>query len=116
MSTKNSDIKESLVVCQTSQGLEIRASLLRLTRYLAIFELYNPSLVLRTSEVLSEFHVIAQERVIYAGRAVINNLVSTGIVTVCEAALTDSGWRDVDLTAEMLRKGKLSEPLSWESG
>ena len=109
MSTKNSDIKESLVVCQTSQGLEIRASLLRLTRYLAVFELYNPSLVLRTSEVLSEFHVIAQERVIYAGRAVINNLVSTGIVTVCEAALTDSGWRDVDLTAEMLRKGKLSE-------
>jgi hypothetical protein len=39
----NSDITESLVTCQTSQGIEVLGSLLWLTPYLAVFEVIIPA-------------------------------------------------------------------------
>ncbi len=91
----NGDMKEALVVGQTSQGMDIHATLLRLTRHQVVFEIYSPSLVLRTSEVLSGFKIIADGRTLYAGRAVLRNLIDAGPVIVCEAGLEDS-WQDVD--------------------
>ena len=88
----NNAAKDTLVTCQNSQGVEIRASLLRLTRYLAVFEVYNPSLVLQVSEVLGEFKIILNDRAIYAGRAVITNVINTGTLVVCEAKLEESGF------------------------
>ena len=88
----NGVVKDNLVICQSSQGVEIRASLLRLTRYLAVLEVYNPSLVLQASEVLGGFKIIINERTIYAGRAVVTSLVNTGTVIVCEAKLEESGF------------------------
>ena len=71
----NLAVKDNLVLCQSSQAVEIRASLLRVTRYVAAFEVYNPSLVLQVSEVLGDFKIILQERTIYSGRAVVTTLV-----------------------------------------
>src|SRR6266404_4460199 len=112
MSTENGEFTDCLVSCQNSLGLQIHATLVRLTRYLAIFEVYNPAVVLRTSEVLSEFRIVVHERVIYSGRAVVRNLLSTGAMTVCEVALQDTSWMDVDFTGETLRSGKLREQFS----
>ncbi len=84
--------KDSLVICQNSQGVEIRASLMRLTRYVAVFEVYNPGLVLRVSEVLGEVRIILNERAIYSGRAVVTSLVNAGTVVVCEAKLDEAGF------------------------
>ena len=89
---ENGAVKDNLVICQNSQGVEIRGSLLRLTRYLAVFEVYNPSLVLQLSEVLGGFKIIINERAIYAGRAVVTSLVNAGTVVVCEAKLDESGF------------------------
>ena len=89
---ENGAVKDSLVICQNSQGVEIRATLLRLTRYLAVFEVYNPSLVLQASEVLAGFKIIIHERTIYAGRAVVTTLVNAGTMLVCEAKLDESGF------------------------
>ena len=89
--------KESLAVFRTSQGVEIRATLLRFTRHLVVLELYNPECVLQTSEVLSEFKIIWNARTLYSGRALVRNLMHTGLVTVCEASLDDS-WLDVDFS------------------
>jgi len=89
---EDSAIKDSLVICQNSQGVEFRGSLLRLTRYVAVFEVYNPSLVLQVSEVLGGFKIIINERAIYAGRAVVTSLVNAGTVVVCEAKLDESGF------------------------
>lgn len=91
-----SETKDSLVVFQTSQGLELRATPLRLTRHLVVFEAYTPNLVLRMSEVLNEFRIILKDRPVYAGRAVISSLVNAGTLLVCEASLED-GWMDADL-------------------
>ena len=89
---ENGAVKDSLVICQNSHGVEIRGTLLRLTRYLAVFEVYSPSLVLQTSEVLGNFKIIINERAIYAGRAVVAALVDAGTMVVCEAKLDESGF------------------------
>ncbi|MFO1475812.1 MAG: class I SAM-dependent methyltransferase [Verrucomicrobiota bacterium] len=82
--------KDSMVVGRSSQGVEIHATLLRLTRFLVAFEIYNPSLVLRSSEVLTDFKIIVNDRTVYSGRAVVSGLVNMGGVLVCEASLGDS--------------------------
>jgi extracellular factor (EF) 3-hydroxypalmitic acid methyl ester biosynthesis protein len=32
----------SFIICRNSQGVEVRGTLHRLTRYLGVFEVYNP--------------------------------------------------------------------------
>jgi extracellular factor (EF) 3-hydroxypalmitic acid methyl ester biosynthesis protein len=87
------DLTDSLVTCQNSQGIEIQATLLRLTRHVAAFEVYVPSLILRMSEVLSEFKIVIHDRPVYSGRAVVSGLVNAGTVLVCEVSL-DESWLD----------------------
>ena len=65
-----------------------------MTRYLVVFEVYNPYSILQLSEVLSEFKIVMNDRIMYSGRAVISNVVNTGIMLVCEATL-DESWLDV---------------------
>jgi extracellular factor (EF) 3-hydroxypalmitic acid methyl ester biosynthesis protein len=79
-----------VVVCRTSQGIEFRAEVLRLTRHLVVFEVINPSVVLQLSEVLGEFKILLDDRAIYSGRAVIASLVHTGTAVVCEATLDEA--------------------------
>src|ERR1700677_2855721 len=88
--------KDTFIVCRNSQGAEIRATSLRLTRYLVVFEVYNPYSILQLSEVLTDFRMIMNDRMVYSGRAVVSNLVNTGILLGCEATLEDS-WLGVDL-------------------
>jgi len=92
----NTAVRDTFIVCRNSQGTEVRATPLRLTRFMAVFEVYNPYSILQLSEVLDEFKIIMNDRLVYTGRAVVSNLVNTGIVLVCEATLEDS-WIDVDL-------------------
>jgi len=78
----------SMVGFKTSQGLEVQATLIKLTPQSVTFEMYSPETVLRLSEMLSEFRIFADTRSVYSGNAVISNMVSAGAVTVCEATLT----------------------------
>ncbi len=95
MQTTDLAMKESLVVFQNSQGTEMRATLLRLTRHLAVVEIYDPVAVVRTSEVLGQLKITYQDRTLYCGRAVVQTAVSTGLKVISELALQD-GWLDVD--------------------
>ena len=103
--------KESLIACHNSQGVEIRASLLRVARHQAVFELYNPQTSLRISEVLSDFTIFFNDRPVYSGKAVVTGLVNTGVTVLCEASLHD-GWADVDFTSHGVQGEKLREELS----
>jgi extracellular factor (EF) 3-hydroxypalmitic acid methyl ester biosynthesis protein len=98
--------EQSFIVCRNSQGVEVRASMLRLTRYLVVFEVYNPYSILQLSEVLSEFKIIINERLVYSGRAVISNLVNTGLMVICEATL-DESWLDVDIFTTVAQPNRL---------
>lgn len=92
----------------SGQGTEIRATLLRLNRYGAAFEIYNPALVLRSSEVLKEFTITKHDQVIYAGRAVVRSLVNMGTVVVCEVSLDDSCF-DADFFSAIGQADQLSK-------
>src|SRR5436190_23759438 len=89
---------ESWVVFENSQGLEIRGTILRFTRHSIFFEIYSPSVVLQSSEILHNFQIICKSRPIYSGRAIASGIVNTGMLLVCEATLEDN-W--IDLEAEV---------------
>src|SRR3954467_15278235 len=97
----------AFIVCRTSQGAEVRGTLHRLTRYLAVFEVYNPYSIVQLSEVLTDFRLMMHERVVYSGRAVIANLVNTGIMLICEASLSEEGWIDIDILSPNQNKDRL---------
>jgi extracellular factor (EF) 3-hydroxypalmitic acid methyl ester biosynthesis protein len=105
---------------KTGQGLPIQATPVKLNRHAAVFEVYGGQAVLRTSEVLTDFRIMAQEQVLYSGRAVISNLINTGPVGLYEASLGDS-WHDVDLFAILGRDGGLRQAFGdffdrWQRG
>lgn len=100
--------RESFVTCRNSQGVEMRGTPVRLTRFTVVMEVYNPYSILQLSEVLSEFRITMNDRVVYAGRAVVSNLVNTGIMVLCEATLEES-WLDVDLFSPISQPQRLRD-------
>src|SRR5688572_21115115 len=111
---------QCIITCRNSQGVALTANLLRIKRYSVVFELYNPYSILQMSEVLSEFRIMASRRVVFDGKAVVNSILHTGIVLVCEVAL-DDGWVEVDFLSSMGGKGDLASQfhdfmLEWTSG
>jgi extracellular factor (EF) 3-hydroxypalmitic acid methyl ester biosynthesis protein len=98
---------ESLIVCENSQGASIRATLLRMTRYVASFEVYNPYSILQLSEVLNSFKIVIDGNTIYSGRATITSIVNTGLLLVCEAALDEDSWLDVDILSPVAQVERL---------
>lgn len=67
--------REALISCRNSQGAEIRATPVRLTRYTVLFEVYNPFSILQLSEVLGEFRITIGERLAYSGRGVVSTMM-----------------------------------------
>lgn len=111
-----SEPSQSVITCRNSQGTELTANLLRIKRYSVVFEVYNPYSILQLSEVLSDFRIMASRRLLYNGKAVVSNLLNTGIVLVCEAML-DEGWVEVDFlsgvsTSSLTEGGDLSSQFA----
>ena len=98
--------RESFLVCRNSQGDQIRATILRLTRYSVAFEVYNPYSILQTSEVLSRFQIFINTHMVYNGRAVVRSLINTGTYLVAEVGL-DDGWLDADLCSPVNERERL---------
>ena len=88
--------RDSHITCLNSQNIELKASLHRVNRFVVVFEIYNPYSILQVSEVLTDFKIVINDRVVYSGRAVVSGLVNTGLMVVCEATLDDS-WQEVEL-------------------
>jgi extracellular factor (EF) 3-hydroxypalmitic acid methyl ester biosynthesis protein len=99
---------ESLIVCENSQGVIIRATLLRMTRYVASFEVYNPYSILQLSEVLNSFKIVIDDHTIYSGRATITGIVNTGLLLVCEASLDEESWLDIDMLSPAVQVDRLT--------
>lgn len=84
----------SLVSFTNSQGVEARGTIVKLTRTSLIFEVYNPYSIVQLSEVLQDLHIRRGDRQIYRGRAVVSNLVNTGLMLIVSVILIDS-WSDL---------------------
>ena len=104
-----SGVKESLVTFQTAEELELRGVLVRVTRHAVVFELYNPGVNPRLSEVLNQFKIVLKDRTIYSGRAVVRNVMDAGLSIVCEATLDEAHWLAVDPGWVAQGGGRLTE-------
>ncbi|MGA3268643.1 MAG: class I SAM-dependent methyltransferase [Verrucomicrobiota bacterium] len=107
MAVDDPRVQESLVTFQTADGLELQGVPARVTRHLVVFELYNP-VVLQLSEVLSDLRIILRDRLIYAGRAVVRNVINAGSKVSCEASLNEAFWLDFDPGLVAQRDGQLT--------
>ncbi len=83
---------------ENSQGFSLNANILRMRRYTISFEIYNPYSSVQLSEVLRDFRIRLNGRLIYEGEAVVSSIVNTGVLLVCEATL-GNGWKEVDFLA-----------------
>lgn len=91
--TASSNI-QSIVTFKNSQGESARGTILRLSRSTVVFEVYNPYSIVQLSEVLQNFTVRRGDRPIYTGRAVVSNLVNTGLMLIVSVNLIDA-WSDL---------------------
>lgn len=85
---------DNLIVFQNSQGIQARGNLVRVSRTTLIFEVYNPYSIVQLSEVLDAVEIRSGNRVIYRGRAVVRNLVNTGLMLIVSAQLLGD-WSDL---------------------
>jgi len=108
MGTESGEVADGTVTFRSSQGMEVRATLLRLSRYDATVEVYGPELILRTSEVLEEFKVFVGGLPVYSGRAVVRETMNTGSATVCSVNVDDFCF-DVQFLAAAGQNGRLEE-------
>ena len=91
----SSNDRENQVTFQTAEGVKLCGALSRVTRHMAVFELYNPTVMPRFSEVLGEFAIVMLARTVYSGRAVISKVLDAGTKVVCEVMLDGKIWTDV---------------------
>ena len=78
---------ETQIEYETREGAVVNGQPLHLTRHAAVFELYSPLAPPQFSEALANFKIALRKRSIYAGRAVVHNVMATGLKTVCGGAL-----------------------------
>lgn len=90
----NDGLADGMVHFSNSQGTTSRGTLIHAGRAQVVFEVYNPYSIVQLSEVLRELRLHRRGRVIYQGRAMVSNLVSTGLMTLVSAALVDP-WQDL---------------------
>lgn len=90
---------QSLVTFRNSQGEHARGTLLRVEGTTAVFEVYNPYSIVQMSEVLESLTIRAGDRIVYTGRATVNNLVNTGLLLIVSAALLEP-WIEAESYVE----------------
>ena len=87
----NGRFGNGLVLCKTRAGVKLHGKLIKLTRLAVAFEIYDPGVALRLSEILDDFTIFLDDQQAYSGRAVVSNIVQTATLTMCEAELDEPG-------------------------
>lgn len=88
MTTNNAHL-QSLVTFRNSQGEAARGTLLKFERTTVVFEVYNPYSIVQLSEVLTDLTIRRGDEPIYQGRAIVSNLVNTGLMLIVSASFVD---------------------------
>lgn len=85
---------DPVVTFHNSQGQSVRGTIMNLQRKSLVMEVYNPYSIVQVSEVLSDLTVRQSTRNAYSGKAVITNIVNTGLTAIVSVTLTDE-WRQL---------------------
>src|ERR1700744_1213935 len=98
--------RDAHVMFKTPEGTELNGMLKHFTHQSATFELYGETVTLRLSESLADFQINTGGQAIYAGHAVISNLVDNASRITCEVSLEKNRWvPDADLAAALQAEG-----------
>ena len=92
MSKQQSEASD-LINFKNSQGLKAKGTLLKLSQNYIVFEVYNPYSIVQLSETLVELIITRTGKEIYNGKAVVTNIVNTGIILIVSATLSDAYWK-----------------------
>ena len=90
---KRANSVECVVSFLNSQSAHGQGTLVSLNRHMVVFEVYNPYSIVQLSEVLQEVRIRRGGRDVYQGRAVVTNLVNTGLMLIVSASLVEP-WAD----------------------
>jgi extracellular factor (EF) 3-hydroxypalmitic acid methyl ester biosynthesis protein len=100
-------LQDCHILCKTAEGVNIHATVLKLSRFSVVFEIYGPESVLRLSESLAEFRIVVRKQIVYSGRATVQNLVNTEQMQVCEATLAEGSWQQLAAIVSLTENGSL---------
>lgn len=84
---------ESLIGFLNTEGLKLQGRPTNFSRQAAVFEVYGGEAGLRASAVLEHFEMCIHGQLLYAGRAVVNNVVNVNTKVICEVSLTEDHWQ-----------------------
>jgi len=112
----NEQKADGMLSFRNSQGVSAQGTLMSLSRQAVVFEVYNPYSIVQLSEVLSEVRIPQGERIIYDGRAVVSNIVNTGLMLIVSATLVDP-WSNLNALqpGEGLRKEVAAFLGDWQA-
>ncbi|MGH7942974.1 MAG: methyltransferase [Limisphaerales bacterium] len=106
--TEALDAEDNSVMFQTSEGVTLRGTPVRVQRQVVVFELYNPRAIPLMSELLGDFKIVLQRRQVYSGHAAVSKVVDAGTKIICESRLDALDWVDLNLLPSLERDGGLS--------
>ncbi|UGQ48650.1 class I SAM-dependent methyltransferase [Massilia endophytica] len=89
-----------------TQGEAVRGTIVNIQRQSLVMEVYNPYSIVQVSEVLNELTVRIGSKSVYVGKAVVINMVNTGLTAIVSVSLTDE-WRE--LSDEVLAPGAIGD-------
>lgn len=83
-----------MVSFRNAQGEQVRGTIVNLQRKSLVMEVYNPYSIVQVSEVLSELTIRWRDKKAYVGKAVVRDMVNTGLTAVVSVSLSDE-WLDL---------------------
>lgn len=83
------------ITFKNSQGISARGVLLKSSQNHIVFETYNPYSVVQLSEVLDNVKICRFRETVYVGKAVVSNLINTGLLLIVSATLVDPWIEDL---------------------
>lgn len=98
---------DSGVEFRNSRGVEIRGTLVRVTRDAIVFEVYSPYAAVETGEALQNLTIVRSGRPIYSGGAVVSSVLPTGLMLIVTANPLGSWLPSNGLAAD---RGLWSDP------
>jgi extracellular factor (EF) 3-hydroxypalmitic acid methyl ester biosynthesis protein len=108
MTTGTNRIRDYSATGKTSDGAIFSASVSRLSRLTAVIEIQDPKVVLRASQIITEFAVNLDEAGVYNGQATVGGMVNTGAGLTCELKLAETGF--VEGSPVRLEPGGMTAP------
>lgn len=82
-------VEDGFITFVNAKGVKVEAILLKSSNNNIVFEIYNPYLVVQLSEVINNLTICRFSETVYVGKAVVSNLINTGLFLIVSATLVD---------------------------